>query len=446
MADAKPESPASPPAGASAERTPDGSAEVQADAAPAVPAAPKPEASAPAPVPSKEPPAQSVPAKPGRSFLGLRLGGGKAAAAPKPRKPQRVKGASPLNYMGLGKERESFIQNLATLLNAGLPLVDCLDTLKLEGRNKQMRLLIQRMVDSVEAGSPLWKAMLEQRFFTPYAVALVRIGEEAGNLARNMEYLAEQQEKDSALKSKVKMAMIYPVIVLVLIVVVVIGIGGFVLPSLIPVLKALGTQLPLSTRILIRISDFFTEQGLYVIPGLLLGVLGLVLLHVFTKFKVVTQWCIFRIPGIGALAREATIARFGVILGGLLKAGVPLVEGLKSLTEVTWILSYKNFYAKLTESIMLGQSFQKSFTSIKGTGKLLPVSVQSLVVVGEKSGSLADILLKISDIYDRKASETAQKLPVILEPVLLIFMGGMVGTIAFSIIMPIYGVVGNIGH
>lgn len=371
-----------------------------------------------------------------------------AAGAAKAKNPKakQVKAPGRLSYIGLGHEREALIQNLATLLNAGLPLVDCLDTLRMETRIKPMKALIQRMIDLVEAGSTLWKAMEAQNFFTPYAVALVRIGEEAGNLARNMEYLAEQQEKDSALKSKVKMAMIYPAIVMVLVFVVIIGLGGFVLPNLIPVLRALGTQLPLVTRIVIKISDFFTKQGIYAVPGSIAAMIGLMLLHMFTRFRVVTQWVIFKIPGIGRLAREATIARFGVILGGLLKAGVPLVEALNSLTEVTWIVSYRNFYRKLTDSITLGQSFQKSFQSIRGTSALLPISVQSLVVVGEKSGSLADILLKVSDIYDRKASETAQKLPVILEPMLLIFMGGLVGTIAFAIIMPIYSVVGKIGH
>jgi type IV pilus assembly protein PilC len=392
--------------------------------------------------PKAAPAATPAPAKKG--FFGLHFGGGKKKDTVV--RGKLAKAPNRLSYIGLGHEREALIQNLATLLNAGLPLVDCLDTLRMETRTKPMKAVIQRMIDAVESGSTLWRAMDAQNFFTPYAVALVRIGEEAGNLARNMEYLAEQQEKDSALKSKVKMAMIYPAIVLVLVFIVVIGLGGFVLPNLIPVLRALGTELPLMTRVVISVSDFFTKQGLYAIPLSIVGMVALILLHMFTKFKIVTQWVIFHIPGIGSLAREATIARFGVILGGLLKAGVPLVEALNSLTEVTWIMSYRNFYRKLTDGINLGQSFQKSFQSIRGTNKLLPVSVQSLVIVGEKSGSLADILLKISDIYDRKASETAQKLPVILEPMLLIFMGGLVGTIAFAIIMPIYSVVGNIGH
>lgn len=349
-----------------------------------------------------------------------------------------------LSHLGLGKEREPFVQNLATLLLAGLPLVDSLKTLQLEARGKSMRNLVRRLTEQVESGTPLWRAMESEHFFTPYAIALIRIGEEAGSLARNLGYLAEQQEKDHELKQKVKMAMIYPTIVLVLVVVVVIGLGGFVLPNLVPVLFALNTPLPFTTRALIAVSNFFSSESTIVIPGVLLSFLALFLLHTFTRFRVVTQWVMFHIPGIGKLAREATIARFGVILGGLLKAGVPLIDALHSLVEVTWIVAYRNFYQELLESIVVGQSFQKSFQAIPRAAKLLPISVQSLVVVGEKSGSLSEVLLKVSDIYDRKASDTAQKLPIILEPVLLIFMGGLVGVIAYAIIIPIYSVVGNI--
>lgn len=370
-----------------------------------------------------------------------------------PTTPDRFKGdrqhasvLSSLNYIGLGKERIGFVQNLATLLNAGLNLTDALKTLQVETRAKPMKKLILRVRLSVESGVPLWKSLYDQRFFSPYVIALVRIGEEAGNLSRNMEYLAAQQEKDIELRSKVKMAMIYPTIVLILVGVVVVGLGGFVLPNLIPVLHSLGGELPLTTRIVIAVSDFFTQQGLIAVPGVMLAFVILAFLHAFTKFRVVTQWVIFKIPGIGRLAREATIARFGVILGGLLQAGVPMVEAINSLAEVTSIESYKNFYFRLRDSISQGQTFQKSFKAIGSCNRLLPVSVQQLVVVGEQSGSLSTVLLKVADIYDRKASETAQKLPIILEPMLLLFMGGLVGIIAFAIITPIYNVVGGVGR
>ena len=233
-------------------------------------------------------------------------------------------------HFGLGKERNLFTQNLATMLNAGLPLIDAIRILKIETRTRAMKKLIQRILDSVENGSALWRAMDEQRFFSPHAISLIHIGEEAGNLAENMEYLSIQQEKDHALKQKVKMAMIYPAIVLTLMFIIVMGLGMFVLPNLIQVLYSLNVPLPLVTRIVIAFTNFFTTYGKTAVPGTLVGLILLIIIAKFTPLRVITQWVVFHIPGIGTLARQATIARFGVILGGLLKAGVPMVEARRT--------------------------------------------------------------------------------------------------------------------
>jgi len=352
--------------------------------------------------------------------------------------------ASALSHLGMGKERMLFIENTAMMLKAGLPLIDTLRTLQAETRSKSMRRLLQKILDAVENGSSLWRAMDTQGFFSMHTIALVRIGEEAGNLAQNMEYLAQQEEKDHELKSKVKMAMMYPTIVLVIMFVIIIVLGMFVLPNLIGVLFALNVPLPFVTRIVIAFSTFFTDHGIVAVPGFLIGFALLIILGKFTVLRIPIQWMMFQIPGIGSLARQATIARFGVILGGLLQAGVPVIEAMQSLVDVTPILGYKRFYQKMLDHLTVGDSFAKSFVTIKRSRKLLPPSVQQLILTGERSGSLSGIMLKIADIYDKKASETAQKLPVILEPMLLIFIGALVATIAFAVIVPIYSIVGNI--
>lgn len=353
---------------------------------------------------------------------------------------------SSLNHLGMGRQRMMFIQSMAMMLTAGLSLVDSLQTQMLEAKSKAVKGLIQGIITAVESGSPLWKAMDDQSLFSPYEIALVHIGEEGGNLARNMEYLAEQQEKDRALKAKVKMAMIYPAIVIVLVFVLIMGLGLFVLPNLVQVLYSLHVELPLATRIVIAFSQIFEAHGVVMAPLLSLVIIFVLLLGKYTRFRVVSQWVVFHTPGIGSLAKEATIAQFGVILGGLLRAGVPLVEALSSLAEVTHIVAYKSFYQKLLEHVNAGDSFSKSFVALPETNRLLPVSVQQLIVTGERSGALADVLMKISEMYDKKASETAEKLPVILEPLLLIIIAGIVAGIAFAIIVPIYKVVGNIGR
>lgn len=351
-----------------------------------------------------------------------------------------------IGNIGLGKEKAHFIENLAILLNSGLSVVDALKTIHLEIRLKPMKKLVARIIEQVESGMPLWMSMEDQNFFSMYALALIRIGEESGALSRNMEYLSIQQEKDRSLRSKVKMAMIYPSIVITLTVIITLGLAWFVLPQLVGVLLAMDAELPLVTRLIISVSNFFRDHGAIAVPLILGGMMLVVILCKYTRLRGPAQQFIFRIPGIGSMARSATIARFGVILGSLLKAGVPLVESIRSMAEVTDIVSYKKFYFRLEKEIEVGQSFAAAFESLKETKHLLPASVQQLVITGEKSGKISEMLIRIADIYEKKAESAAERLPVILEPMLLLFIGGLVGTIAFAIIVPIYSIVGSVGR
>ncbi len=353
---------------------------------------------------------------------------------------------SVFSNFGLGKEKAHFVENLAILLNSGLSVVDALKTVLLELRVKPMKKITARIIEEVESGIPLWMSMDNQNFFSSYALALIRIGEESGSLSKNMEYLAIQQEKDRSLRSKVQMAMIYPSIVLTLTAGITLGLAWFVLPQLVGVLLSLNADLPFTTRAIIFIADFFKKHGAIAVPLTGVGFLFIFLLCRFTRLRGPTQQFIFRTPGIGTMARSATIARFGVILGSLLKAGVPVVESIRSMAQVTDTVYYQRFYFKLANEIEVGQSFAAAFASIKDTKKLLPASVQQLIITGEKSGRISDMLMRVADIYARKAEDAAQRLPVILEPMLLLFIGGLVGTIAFSIIVPIYSIVGNVGR
>ena len=365
-----------------------------------------------------------------------------------PKKKKRsaiVKFFTSLNYFGLGKERIAFIDNLATMMDAGLPLLDAIRALQKDTKRKIIRKIIGRIIIAIETGNPLWRAMESQYLFTQQQIAMVRVGEEAGSLTENLRYLAEQEEKDRALRSKVKTAMIYPIIVLVMLTVIVFGLGLFVLPNLVGVIESLNVPLPIVTRIIIVFTEYFSQNAKMIIISFFSGVIVLFFLTKYTYLKVFVQWMIYHIPGIGTLIKEATISRFGVVLGGLLRAGVPVTESLESLTNATSLIRYKKFYAQLLEHVKLGDSFTTSFEAIPLTDKCFPPSVQQLIMTGEKSGSLTEIALKIAEIHDRKASEIAEKLPVIIEPLLLLFIGGLVATIALGILAPIYSIVGNIG-
>lgn len=351
-----------------------------------------------------------------------------------------------VNNIGLGKERDHFIENLAILLNSGLSVIDAIRTIEMEIRVKPMKKMLQKIIDEVENGIALWRAMENQNFFSPYTLALIRIGEEAGSLSKNMEYLSAQQEKSHSLRSKVKSAMIYPSIVLVLTITITLGLAWFVLPQLVGVLISLNAELPLVTRIVIAIANYFRDNGKIAVPLVFAALFVIFLICKYTGLRGPAQMFVFKIPGIGTMASSATLAQFGVILGSLLKAGVPLVESIRSMAQVTDTVYYRLYYFKLANEIEIGESFSNAFGKLKESKKLIPISVQQLVITGERSGKIADMLMRIADIYEKKAEEAAQRLPVVLEPMLLLFMGGIVGTIAYAIIVPIYGVIGNVGR
>lgn len=351
-----------------------------------------------------------------------------------------------LNYMGMDKDRSAFIENLGVMMDAGLPLLDALRALEMETKNKQMKKLLSRMVVAVETGSSLWRAMEAQYFFAPQHVAMVRVGEESGNLVENLHYLTEQDEKQRSLRSKVKTAMIYPIIIFTMLTLIVLGLGMFVLPNLIQVIFSLGVPLPFITRMIVKFTNFFSEHGMVFVPSLFGGMVMLAILNKYTSFKVIVQWILYKIPGIGVLIKEAALSQFGVTMGGLMQAGVPVTDALESVADVTSLTRYKKFYYLLLEHVKLGDSFTTSFEKIKSTEKCFPTGMQQLIRTGEKSGSLTEIMLKLADIHDKKASDVAEKLPVILEPMLLLFIGGLVGTIALGILAPIYSVVGNVGN
>jgi type IV pilus assembly protein PilC len=376
----------------------------------------------------------------------------KDAKAPLKYKMPEVKKRGPLKViadslgnMGLDKERIAFIDNLATMMDAGLPLLDALRVLQKEARKGPMRKILGRILVAVEMGSPLWRAMEGQYFFKQQQVAMIRVGEESGSLAENLQYLAEQEEKDRTLKGKVKTAMIYPTIVLVMLTVIVFGLGLFVLPQLVQVIISLGVPLPFVTRVIIGFTNVFTTHTQTILLSFLGGVITFILLTKYTPFKIVVEWCLYHIPGIGTLIIEATLSRFGVVMGGLLRAGVPITEALDSLAKATSLTRYQSFYERLLEQVQLGDAFATSFEKIKTTDKCFPVSMQQLIVTGEQSGSLTKIMFKIAQIHEKRAADVAEKLPVIIEPMLLLFIGGLVATIALGVLAPIYSVVGNIG-
>lgn len=350
-----------------------------------------------------------------------------------------------ISTFGLSKERDHFIENLSMLVLSGMTITEGLRSVTKETKHAKMRLVLDQILDDIEAGTPLWKAFNETRLFKGYTISLIRLGEESGKLADNLKVIATQEEKDREFKSKVKSALMYPVFVLSLTGFIGIGISWFILPKLAKIFADLKLDLPFITKVLLAFGQFLNAHGLVVVPLAAIVLTGIFyMIFSYHKTKIIGEYIIFSIPGIKQLMGEIEVARFGYLLGTLLDAGLPVTRAIESLENATETIRYKRFYAHLRESIDMGNSFQKSFDAYPKIRKILPQSVEQLIVSGEQSGNLVKTLMKVGQVLEAKSDQTTKNLTIIMEPILLVIVWAGVVTVAFAVVLPIYSLVGGL--
>lgn len=347
---------------------------------------------------------------------------------------------------GFGEEKEYFVDNLSILLRSGMGILPALKALRLETRSRRFARLIERMEWQIEGGTPIWSAMTETKLFSLQVLSLIKLGENSGRLVENLRVVATQQQKDRVFRSKVLSALLYPGFVLVLSGVVGAWVLLFLLPQLATTFGSLNMELPILTNILLVIGEFVQRFWSIVVPilaGLLLGLF--LVFFVIPKTKIIGEFLLLKIPGIGRLFKESEIGRMGYLLGTLLGAGLTLVDSLASMAKAANLSGHRKLYAFLSQRIEEGLTFQQGFDEYKKTKRFVPVPIQQLIVAAEQSGHLSEAFLSIGELYEARTELTAKNLAVILEPVLLVLVGLGVLFLALAVIMPIYGLVGGLG-
>lgn len=347
---------------------------------------------------------------------------------------------------GIKKEKEAFIENLTLLLSSGLNASATISSIEEEIKSKRLKKIVRKIGEDIDNGFPLWRALNRTDIFNNSAIALIRVGEESGRLTENLKIVATQAEKNKSFNSKLRSALMYPIFVLVLASTIAIGIAWFILPRLAKIFNGMDIELPGITVGMINTGVFLEEKGLIAVPiAIVLIALMAFFIFFYKKTKFIGQAIILSIPGIKQLLVELEITRFSYLLGTLLEAGLPIGNVLESLTMqgANGLNKYQKFYEFLKKSIEEGNSFQKSFALYEKINKLFPRPIQQMIVAGEQSGKLSEILLKISQNYNEKTETTTKNLMVILEPVMLIIVWIAVVFVALSIILPIYSLVGN---
>lgn len=339
------------------------------------------------------------------------------------------------------KNQALYARRLSILLRSGIPIVESFDLLKKQC-SKNERKIFDLIILDISNGETLSNSMSKQKgIFNDTTINLVKVGEITGNLDENLQYLSNEIEKNINLKTKIIGALLYPAVVIIG----ALGMTGFLtlylFPKLTPVFKSLHVKLPLSTRILIFVSESLTR---YWPIFLVTTILALMLLIVFRKkprLRTYSEILIFKIPVVGNMLQHYHLSNICRTLGILLKGSLRIIEAIEITVETTGSLMYKNEFKRLIVTTKNGSTISDQFNK---NVSLFPPVLVGMITVGEKTGTLPDSLVFLSKMYEQELDETTKKLTSLMEPAIMISLGVIVGFVAISIITPIYEVTQNI--
>ena len=370
----------------------------------------------------------------------------KAKGAPKPKAAGKKKGGANINIKipGLGgvkaKTLTTFTRQLATLVDAGLPLLRGLRVLEKQERNATLRDIIGQLATSIEGGSTFSEALAQHpKVFNRLFVNMVKAGELGGVLEVVLKRLAEFSEKAQKIKGKVKAALFYPIAVLIVAVGIMILLMTFVVPKFKDVFAGMGFKLPAFTTFVLAVSDII-RNNILATMGALAVLVVLFLLFIKTKFGR-RLWDRFKLimPAIGPVISKVAISRFSRTLGTLVSSGVPILQALTIVRETAGNVIIANAVAKVHESVKEGETI----TAPLEASRVFPPVVISMVDVGEQTGALPEMLLKIADNYDEEVDNSVAAMTSLLEPIMIVFLAVIVGSIVIAMFLPLIAMISN---
>ena len=329
-----------------------------------------------------------------------------------------------------------FSRQLATMLGAGIPLVQAFEIVGAGHDNAAMQKLIMAIKTEVEGGSSLAEAIAKHPlYFDDLFVNLVEAGEQAGALETLLDKIATYKEKTEAIKKKIKKALTYPAAVLVVALVVTTILLIFVIPAFEDLFQGFGADLPTFTRMVIDLSKFVRAQGLYIA-----GMIGAAV-SAFIYFKKrsrtmrhVLDRMMLKAPIIGPILEKAAVARYARTLSTMFAAGVPLVEALESVAGATGNIVYELAVLQVRDEVATGQRLQ---IAMENTNRF-PNMVIQMIAVGEESGALDDMSSKVADFYEEDVDNAVDNLSSLLEPIIMAILGVLVGGLVIAMYLPIF--------
>ncbi len=350
-----------------------------------------------------------------------------------------------LPKIGTGVKRKDlvvFSRQFATMINSGLPLIQCLEILGEQVENPHLGRIILGVSSDVEAGNTLSDSLAKHdRVFTPLFINMVAAGEAGGILDRVLYRLAEYLEKSNNIRRKVKGALIYPGVVISIAIIVTIFLLVFVIPTFAKLFESSGLNLPLPTRFTIAASNFMMAAWPLLLILSIASVVGLRRYYRTDRGEYRIDKLLLKIPHLGELLRKASIARFSRTLGTLLSSGVPILDAMEITATTSGNRVVQEAVLQSRSSIATGDTISDPL----GKSTVFPPMVVQMIRVGEETGEMDNMLDKIADFYEEEVDVAVETLTSVLEPILIVGIGMIVGGMVVSMYLPIFRLATAIG-
>ena len=335
-----------------------------------------------------------------------------------------------------------FCRNMSGLMQAGVSLARSIEILEKQTTNNKMKQVLHSIFETIKAGGSLSDALAKHpKVFDSLFISMMRAGEESGNLVGTLKEVQLHIERTYNLKRKIKGAMTYPMVIVFAMGTIGILMMKFVVPSLLKVFVEFDTKLPFATKIVLWLSNTINHYFIFLIIAIVVLVIGFYQIFKIQKVKKFLSYIIIRLPVIGNIAKQTLTARTARTLASLFKSGVSVTRTIEITRDVIGNFQYKAVMDEALKNIEKGTPLSKAF---QAHTNLYPVMMGDMIEVGEESGKVGDMLMDVAGFYEEEVDQKTKNLSTIVEPLLMLFIGGAVGFFAYAMMTPMYSMMENV--
>lgn len=338
------------------------------------------------------------------------------------------------------KDKIALLGNLSTMLAAGISILETVDSLLEDSKGSQKKLLQELRSDLVQGKHVYASFARFPHIFDNVTVNIIRASEEAGSLDVTLKDIKQHMQKEMEFLDKVRSAMIYPIMIFIVFLLVLVMILVFVMPKMAAVFSRMKADLPLPTKIMIASSNFIVNHYIAIIIGMIL--FTILFIVVYRTKKMLIMGIFFSLPLVSGLVKQIDITRFSRSMGLLLSSGLTVTSALELCENIVWRQDVQNMVKHTRKTVLSGKRLSEGLRDYKG---IVPMLMIKMIEAGERTGSLDHAMQEISETMDYEVGRSLALLTTLLEPLMLIFIGGIVGGMMLSIIAPIYNLIGQVG-